>query len=80
MYKKILLILILNYIQTFLANMTEQVNRDQNDDDRILDEDSVVHYSQYVSDTSEKDVNNISMDSSRSNMITPDKTGTHYFY
>ena len=72
--------MILKYIQTFLANMTEQVNSDQNDDDRIMDEDLVLDYSQYVSDTLDKDVNIICMDSSRSNMITPDKTGMHYFY
>ena len=60
--------------------MTEKVNSDQNDDDRIMDEDSVLHESQYVSDSSDKDVNIICMDSCRSNMITPDKTGTHYFY
>ena len=72
--------MILTYIQTFPANMTEQVNNDQHDDDRIMDEDSVLHESQYVSDTSDKDVNIICMDSNRSNMITPDKTGTHYLY
>ena len=60
--------------------MIEQVSSDQNDDDRIMNEDSVINYSQGVSDNSDKDVNIICMDSSRSNMITPDKTGTHYFY
>ena len=60
--------------------MTEQVNSDQNDDDRIMDEDSVVNYSQDVSDNSDKDVNSTCIDGSSSNMITPDKTGTHYFY
>ena len=60
--------------------MTEKVNSDPNDDDRTMDEDSVLHESQYVSDSSDKEVNIICMDSSRSNMITPDKTGTHYFY
>ena len=60
--------------------MIEQVSSDQNNDDRIMDEDSVINYSQGVSDNSDKDVNIICIDGSSSNMITPDKTGTHYFY
>ena len=60
--------------------MTDQVNSDKNDNDRIMDEDSVINYSQDVSDNSDKDVNITCIDDSSSNMITPDKKGTHFFY
>ena len=63
-----------------LANITEQVNSEKNDDDRIMDEDSVINYNQDVSDNSDKDVNITCLDDSSSNLIAPDKKGTHFFY
>ena len=60
-----------------IANITDDVNSQQDYNERIIDEDSVINYVQDISEDSDENVNITCLDNSSPSCITPDKKGKH---